>query len=209
MALYGTPIPAVRGPTDRPRSDYFTIAGWIKLNGALTNTRDSWIGRVSPGGGTGWIVFDHTSAGTSNKYLWYSGTTYHSIDIGTLTVGVWNHVVMRRRLHPSAGLICEGYTNGVWTGGFGAPLNVTPGTNYLQIQQLHGAMCDVVYWNRAVDLNYTQILTRKMSAALQHQESIVDYFPLIRDPMSIKGNFTTPLSGSSIGYSDHPVLVMP
>jgi hypothetical protein len=178
-----------------------------------TTARQSHIFRNAGGPTNAWMMYDNSLADNHRVLLHGTGTGYVTgISMGTITTGKWHHLVMRRYYHPQYGAVCDGYNNGVYTQGFGANRSGNINTSFLEINNFHGAICDVVYWLHgpaALNLNFNRIVDKKMSAAFQFPEYIVDYFPCIRDPISYKGNTTQFAAGALVSYSDHPVLVMP
>jgi len=205
MALYGTPISTIRGPY-RAFSTEYVIAAWVRLDSAPSVGRLSDINFGSGGNGGGRIGVEHTSFTSRLMFIAGPGDPKYK-DFVAPVAGVWTHLLFRRYYHSTYGWVMDGYSNGVYTGGASAPLSASPTVPQLEVRGFYGAICDVCVWYGYFTPDMNAILNNRMSAAMQFRHGLIEHFPLIRDPSSTRGTHSIVLTGTNLGYVDHPIRI--
>ena len=202
------------------KDDTFTIAGWWNIPTVATGAYQLLNKQQNSGSSTGWAVayFHNLSAGAPGVGNWLliqkrnsaANMAWTNIPF-TATSGVWFHAAWSTTSASTANMAI--YANGTAGTKQDNTNTLTSAITNAVVPQINGRngannlnsfqAAEVGIWNAALTADEVASLAKGMTCDKVRPQSLVAYFPLVRDLVELKGGLTV-TNNNTATVANHP-----
>jgi len=191
----------------------FTVAAWARWDRGQDISSDDvivWVGDKDVGDHSWYLHFSGATAGDPVRFIGRAGTIRYAVTTTGFTAGQWHHVCGIAYASDSRAVFIDGGskgTNVLQVDPAGADrVSIGRAGDFTPSNYLRGCVAEVLFYSVALNDDEVAALAKGYSPLLIRPQSLVAYWPLIRDAGQDRvGGFDLSANGTIV--ANHPPVV--